>query len=1077
MNDFLFRGTLADLDPAVSDLTLLEAERQVRKLILIPSESQAPLAVREALSSAFQNIYAEGYPDEDTRIMDEDEILDYKARLGHFRRYSDPRYYKGVEYADLVEALARRRCAETFATNGIAPDEIFVNVQALSGGPANNAVYHALVNPGDTIMGMNLLHGGHLSHGSSVNRSGKYYHAIHYTIDPETEQINYDQIEALALQHKPKFIIAGYSSYPWAVDWLRFRQIADAAGALLFADIAHVAGLVAGGVYPSPIGIADVITFTTHKSLCGPRGACILTTNPALARKIDRAVFPGEQGGPHVNVFAAIALTFKLAQTEEFRQLQTQIVKNCAVFTERLKEHGFRIPYGGTNTHLMNLDCSAIHGTDGVSLSGDQAARILDIAGIVVNRNTIPGDRSAFDPSGVRMGSPWVTQRGFKEKEMIELADIISDLLKATTPFVQEGRKGPERRARVDFTALENAKIAVRSLAQRAGNDAETKGQTTLGSELGAHAYPHFSFMDDRPKGKLGVFELGGERVRQFLNFGLASDVETLIEGQSQSTLLHTPQGVIAAVLTCLGSYHFQLTVAAESAGVTASWLRDLSDGYVFFDEDLNRKLPGPVWVADFDLSPIILNDDQPIAGRKPYFIGVTPFEGEYLSNTQTDKTDFNARFADLPAFTWKEADVSPRQAVEVRRTPLYETHKQLGAKMIPFAGWEMPVWYSSVLEEHLAVRQAAGLFDVAHMGVYQVEGPDAAVFLDSVVGNDIGGLKVGESCYTHFLDPDANVIDDLIIYRRAAEKYLMVVNASNDDKDWAWLSAVHSGQVRLSHKRPFILAFGRRATLRNLRDPKAGQDMLVDLALQGPRSREILLALGADAQTRKRILRLKRTELCEATLGDIDLVISRTGYTGEKMAFELFVHPDRAAAFFQALLAVGAPFGLKPVGLGARDSLRTEAGLPLYGHEMGAGSGKMGAADLGVAEAGFGMYVKTYKPWFVGREAFMEREKTRQGEVVRFRFNEKGVRMAHPGDPVMDGRGRVIGWVTSCAVDSTGFLTGQAFVDLKNATEGQIISIYQSASEIVGKPPAALHLGDKSVLAGQATILSRFPK
>ncbi len=276
-----------------------------------------------------------------SRFFGEDEILDFKNTIGHFRRYSDPRYYKGVEYADLLEALARRRCAEAFAANGVTADQIFVNVQALSGAPANNAVYHALVNPGDTIMGMNLLHGGHLSHGSSVNRSGKYYNAVHYTIDPITEQINYDQVEALAKQHKPKFIIAGFSSYPWIVDWARFRQIASSVGAYLFADIAHVAGLVVGGVYPSPIGFADIITFTTHKSLCGPRGACILTTDAGLARKIDRAVFPGEQGGPHVNVFGAIAVTFKLAQTDQFRQLQSQIVKNCLIFTERLKEHGF----------------------------------------------------------------------------------------------------------------------------------------------------------------------------------------------------------------------------------------------------------------------------------------------------------------------------------------------------------------------------------------------------------------------------------------------------------------------------------------------------------------------------------------------------------------------------------------------------------------------------------------------------------------------------------------------------------------------------------------------------------------
>jgi glycine hydroxymethyltransferase len=199
MLDFLFRGSLAELDPDVYDLTQLEAERQVRKLILIPSESQAPMAVREALSSAYQNIYAEGYPDEETRKMGETEILDHVSRMAYYRRFSDPRYYKGVEYADVIEALARHRCAQAFSANGVAAEEIFVNVQALSGAPANNAVYHALVNPGETIMGMNLLHGGHLSHGSSVNRSGKFYRAVHYNIDPQTEQINYDQIQELAL--------------------------------------------------------------------------------------------------------------------------------------------------------------------------------------------------------------------------------------------------------------------------------------------------------------------------------------------------------------------------------------------------------------------------------------------------------------------------------------------------------------------------------------------------------------------------------------------------------------------------------------------------------------------------------------------------------------------------------------------------------------------------------------------------------------------------------------------------------------------------------------------------------------
>ena len=523
MADYLFRGSLADLDPNVYELTQLEAERQARKIILIASESQAPLAVREILGSAFQNVYAEGYPSESTRKLEEHEILDFTARLAEYRRYSDARYYKGVEYVDIAEALARRRCAETFAANGVAPQDIYVNVQALSGAPANNAVYHALAEPGDTIMGLSLIHGGHLSHGAAVHRSGKFYNAVHYQVDPITEQIDYDQIAELALKHRPKFIIAGYSSYPWTVDWARFQQIARSTGAYLFADIAHVAGLVAGGVFPSPVGFADVITFTTHKSLCGPRGACILTTDPALARKIDRAVFPGEQGGPHVNVFAAMALTFKLAQTEQFKVLQKKTVENATALASRLSERGFRIPFGGTDTHIVNLDCSSVIGEDGTSLSGDQAARILDIAGIVSNRNTIPGDKSALDPSGIRFGTPWVTQRGFSKRHMNEIADIIADVLLETQPYALVGRKGIRRRAKIGFGILENAKIRTRELAKEAGLDFEPSH----------HDYPHFYYIDTEINDESVNFEIGGDRVRDFLIYTVTSDVLTLVEGKS----------------------------------------------------------------------------------------------------------------------------------------------------------------------------------------------------------------------------------------------------------------------------------------------------------------------------------------------------------------------------------------------------------------------------------------------------------------------------------------------------------------------------------------------------------------
>jgi glycine hydroxymethyltransferase len=388
-----------------------------------------------------------------------------------------------------------------------------------------------------------------------------------------------------------------------------------------------------------------------------------------------------------------------------------------------------------------------------------------------------------------------------------------------------------------------------------------------------------------------------------------------------------------------------------------------------------------------------------------------------------------------------------------------------------------MPVWYSGVMEEHLATRQAAGLFDVAHMGVYDVSGADAASFLDAVCSNDCGGLLPGESLYTHFLTPDAEVVDDTLVYRRGWEKYLVVVNASNDDKDRAWLESVRDGKVKIDNARPWARTYGYNAVIRNLRDPKSGDDMRVDIALQGPKSRDILLAMGVNAENRRRIMALKRTELCDAKVGHFDLVVSRTGYTGEKMAFELFVHPEKAVEFWNAVLKAGEKFGVKPIGLGARDSLRTEAGLPLYGHEMGLGSGKHGHADLGVAEGGFGSYVKIYKPWFIGREAYVAKEAGRKGVVVRFKFPEKGVRMAHNGDPVLDKRGRVIGWVTSCAADLEGTLTGQAYVELKSAAEGTAIFVFQSAPEKPGPAPADLKLGDRGLVPTEAVVLSRFPK
>ena len=549
-------------------------------------------------------------------------------------------------------------------------------------------------------------------------------------------------------------------------------------------------------------------------------------------------------------------------------------------------------------------------------------------------------------------------------------------------------------------------------------------------------------------KGKAHMLIHGGN-FREFVNYAFLSDAEALSEGECQETSISIDGNQISGTLT-LRPDGYQFSCSPEDAGAAAAWLRALSDGFVKFDNDLRKRLPGPVYIEE--CKPV---EGKPCAASysvKPYAIGMAPDDG-----TPLPEFDFAAYDEDENAPT--------------KQTPLFETHKALGAKMVPFAGWDMPVWYTSIKEEHNAVRQAGGLFDVSHMGVYEANGPDTLAFLDSVCANDISVLAVGDTIYTHLLDQDANVIDDLIIYRIGEEKYLIVVNASNDDKDWAWMNAVRDGTVLVDRSRPSARAFGRKVMLENLRDPKAGDRMRVDLALQGRISIQVLTALGCSKEDEIKIKTLKKGCVTHAVIGGFDLYIARTGYTGEKISFELFVHPDKLPDLWNKLLEAGAPLGLKPCGLGARDSLRTEAGLPLYGHEM--------AGDLGIKvnEAGFASSVKTYKCWFIGRDAYRKDETAQKQIAVRFRFNDQVVRMAHHGDPVLDLKGKVIGVVTSCAMDKDGWVTGLALIDRKCNAEGTQILIYQNAEKADLKAPSSLKFGQKATLPGTATILSRFPK
>jgi glycine hydroxymethyltransferase len=1057
-SDFLFRAGLEELAPFVTELIQWEAERQARKLIMIPSESYAPQAVRRALGSVFQNIYAEGYPPLRMTRDPEERLHDVAWQLAFYRRYADRRFYKGVEYADVIECLAQRRCAQLFAHGPLRPEHIHVNVQPLSGAAANLAVYWALMQPGDTLMGMDLFQGGHLTHGSEFNISGQRYGVVSYGVDPQTERLDYDRIRDLARRHRPKMIVAGYTSYPWAPDWEAFRSIADEVEAYLMADIAHTAGMAAAGVYPNPVGLADVTVFTTHKSMCGPRGAVILTTDEALGQLIDLAVFPGEQGGPHVNKFAAMAVAFEIAQSETFHRLQQQIVANARALAQGLQGRGLRLAYGGTDTHLMLLDLKSLPSNAEYPVWGEPAVRILDLAGIVANKNTIPGDPETSLATGVRLGTPWITQRGLDEADMDKLAGLIEHLLNDFHPFAYNGLIGTLPRGKVSLKVLEETRQGVAELARKAGID----------FVYDPSGYPHYYYGPAGGENEGNPLRITGWRARPFLQQITTANIAGMEPGDALTSHVLDRDGRLIDTVTVTreerdewGRDRYLVTPTAVNAARITAWMRGLSDGYLLFDnQDVFRKVEGPVLVEEVEGEPrretpevlpaVRLFEDQP--GRfdltQPYFVGQA-----HLREVAPSPEKEN--------WQWEEPETP------IKRTPLYPAHEALGARLIPFAGWEMPVWYTSVGEEHRAVREAAGLFDVAHMGVFEIAGPHATTFLDTVFSNYAAWLEDGQSAYGYLLRPDGHVIDDGIIYRRRSDLYLMVINASNEDKDWDWLNAVNERRVIIDRDRPWV-ELTAQATLRNLKDPAAGERQKRDIALQGPASLPTLQALTDDVALKAALARVRRTELIECELANIPLVIARTGYTGEEVGYEIFVHPDQAIELWEAILEAGKDLGVKPAGLGARDSTRIEAGLPLYGHELA------GPFDVSPIEAGFPGYVKYHKPFFVGRDVLLAREGERTREVIRFRVNEKGVRKPQLGDAVANRKGQIIGHVTSCSIDVEGYLTGLTLVDKRYNEPQTPIAIFPLGGKSLDE---ALMRGKRVTLPVEATILTRFPE
>ncbi|WP_455392955.1 glycine cleavage system aminomethyltransferase GcvT [[Eubacterium] cellulosolvens] len=1227
--------SLAEVDSDTEFLIRREEERQARKLIFIASESIQPLPVREVLGSVFTNIYAEGYVSQRMDRTERHLLLDYDYQLAYHRRYWDKRYYKGADYADFVEALAENRICELFATPEVPADQIFANVQALSGAPANNAIYEAFLEPGDTVMGMDLTNGGHLTHGSESNRSGRHYNIVPYSVNMITGNLDYEQMRQLASKYKPKMIIAGYSAFPWNIDWPKMREVADAAGgAILMADIAHTAGLVVAGQFNNPIGYADVVVFTTHKTLCGPRGAVILTTDEEKARLIDAAVFPGEQGGPHLNNIAAKAVCFKLAMTDEFAELQKSTVENAQYFGECLTELGLKLAYGGTDSHLLLIDLKSLKSETGFPVTGEIATRILDLCGITCNKNTISGDTNAAHPTAIRFGMTWVTQRGITKPQLKKVAELVHKVLTNIRPFhyihtVDEKNGNDEiGRGKIHIDTIREVQQEVQKLVLELNNNLP---------ELET-SYPHFYDFSDKnlearksplhgehetlgakfdtragwvmPKeytgtaeeiqlvqtkvgildnSDFGIIELTGDidRVRPFLHEIGTNNLINLEVGQVKRTLLLDTKGellddVLVYHLPSKGNgfCRFLLTTHAENTKNVLDWLRCLSDEYVIFDDDMDlyAKIQGPIIIHDLkdnvdnnklltsicvmgskaeellkSLTPDLpvlagdtvveskLNELEVIISRleieenvhyhifthpekvtglwqglieggkalgisaigvgardelrssaelprydsdantprlsgadlyetklndlffftKPYFIGLKKILEKITQ--QSDKVEYSYQVEDLP----------------LRKSCLWDTHKKLGGKMVSFVGWEMPVMYanSSIQDEHIACRKTVAFFDVSHMGVFEFKGEYATRFLDILTTNYVSWLYPGQAQYSYLLDPDGNVIDDIFLYKIKRDHFMMIVNAANAEKDWAWINAVHSKKYLIDRDHPLMEVEGE-IQIRNLKDPSSGADQLVDLALQGPFALKTLQDMTEDKNVKNQLARLQRGEFIDIELKDIPLRVARTGYTGAKVGFEMYLHPEAAPKFWDEVIAAGEQFGIKPTGLGARDSTRTEAGFPLHGDELA------GAYNVTPIDAGYGAFVKFHKPFFIGRAAMLEKAQKREMDIVRFRMDEKGVKVVKTHDPVVNDRGEFIGNVTS-SVSIEGYQWGLAYIKRKFHRIGGKLHIYPLPRKAVhdshgapeGMDKVNYGLGDKTVLPVTASIQPRFPQ
>jgi len=677
--------------------------------------------------------------------------------------------------------------------------------------------------------------------------------------------------------------------------------------------------------------------------------------------------------------------------------------------------------------------------------------------------------------------------------------------------------------------------------------------------------------------GDMGLLKISGERAKPFLQEVSTNDITNLKPGQCLRSFLLDKKGELIDDVSIFYSGSddrnmdsYLVETNPQNTERVKLWLRELSDGYIVFDEDdIFAKIEGPVVVEDLkegveekshrtgialygpDSSRVIdevepslnklkracflevkIKEFQATVSRLNYAedsLGfefyVHPDDASGLWNLFLEEGESSGvkpaglllrnylrSEANLPSYD-KEAECDglclykahpsyfylpkcyfigqkvirkatgvlelrkkkfqykEEKEIQARKTALYKEHLKLTTRLVSFAGWMMPICYTSIDEEHRAVRGTAGLFDVGHMGIIEVSGEHATSFLDTVSTNYVRWIKPGESQYAYLLDPDGNVLDDVMIYCRNLKRYMIVCNAANEKKVWMWLNAINSKEFIIDRDYPEKEIEGK-VGIRNLKEPSSGKDQKVDIALQGPNSLVILQRIARNKKLEEKLAGLKKGEFIEENLAGVQMIISRTGYTGEDTGFELYLHPDKATFIWNLLLEEGEQFGIKPCALGARDSTRIEAGLPLYGHELA------GKYCINPVEEGHGAFVKFHKPFFIGRTPLLERITHRKMEIIRFKMISKGIRMVRSGDPVVSQRGQYIGRVTSCALVE-GIQVGLAFVDKNFIKEGTRIGIFilPRGRKVSPEPPRdELSTGDKVLLHEEGMVLTRFP-